>query len=140
MMTSEQDDMTAKATQEKAFRFNQLSAALMVFGIATVLFVQRSDLVMIFLAYVGVSVWSLCFARSHGILVRPLPLKRQNLAAFVTFSTVSFFVALFAAPQVIELFGTVVFIMIAVIFAVHVLYDGVFLGGRRISLFRRPGQ
>jgi hypothetical protein len=95
---------------------------------------------MIFLAYVGVSVWSLCFARSHGILVRPLPLKRQNLAAFVTFSTVSFFVALFAAPQMIELFGTVVFIMIAVIFAVHVLYDGVFLGGRRISLFRRPGQ
>jgi hypothetical protein len=140
MMTADQGDMAAEAMIDKANRFNRLSALAMVFGVATVLFVQRPDLVLIFLSYVGVSVWGLCFARSHGILVRPLPLKRQNLAAFVTFSTLSFFVALFAAPEVVELFGSVVFILIAVIFAVHVLYDGLFRGGRRLSLFRRPGR
>ncbi|MEQ8480888.1 MAG: hypothetical protein RIC18_09530 [Hoeflea sp.] len=139
-MTAEQGDIAADAVIDKANRFNRLSALVMVIGVAAVLFVQRADLVLTFLAYIGVSVWSLCFVRSHGILVRPVPLKRQNLAAFVAFSTLGFLVTLVAAPELVELFGTVVFILIAVIFAVHVLYDGLFRGGRRILPFRRPGR
>ncbi|WP_394690722.1 hypothetical protein [Hoeflea sp.] len=136
-MAADDTDNAAAEEMDKALRFNRLSAGLMVFGVAAALFLLRPELGLIFLAYVGVSVWSMCVVRSQGILVRPLPLKHQNIAAYVAISSVTFFVALFAVPEVIELFGTVVFILIAVIFAVHVLFDGVFLGGRKISLFRR---
>lgn len=139
-MAADDIDKARAEAMDKAFRFNRLSAGLMVFGTAAALFLLRPELGLIFLAYVGVSVWSMCVARSHGILVRPLPLKHQNMAAYVAISSVTFFVALFAAPEVIELFGTVVFILIAVIFAVHVAVHGVFAGGFGISLFRRPGQ
>lgn len=139
-MAADDKDMAAEEAMDKAFRFNRLSAAAMLFGVAAILFLLRPELGLIFLAYVGVSVWSMCVARSYGILVRALPLKHQNMAAYVAISSVTFFVALFAVPEVIELFGTVVFILIAVIFAVHVVYHGVFAGGFGISLFRRPGQ
>lgn len=123
-MAAEENQMNREADMARAFRINHLSAVAMALTVAAVLLLQRPELGLIFIAYVGVSVWAMSFARSRGILVRPLSAKRQNLAAYVALSTAGFFATLYGSPQVIDLYGTVIFLMLAGLLA-YLLLRGI---------------
>ncbi|WP_143439063.1 hypothetical protein [Hoeflea halophila] len=123
-MAAGDNDINREADIDRAFRVNRISAAAMAFAVAAVLLLQRPELGLIFIAYVGVSVWAMSFARSRGILVRPLPAKRQNLAAYVALSTAGFFATLYGSPQVIELYGTAIYLMLAGLLA-YLLLRGI---------------
>lgn len=100
---------------DKAFRVNWMSAIVMTLAIAGVLLMQRPELAWVFMSYVAISVLVISFARSRGILVKPYPLRQQNLAAYVTVSTAGFFATLIGAPELIEIHGSMIYILLALV-------------------------
>ncbi len=106
---------------DKAFRVNWMSAIVMTLAIAGVLLMQRPELAWVFISYVAISVLVISFARSRGILVKPYPLRQQNLAAYVTVSTAGFFATLIGAPELIEIHGSMIYILLALVMVALVL-------------------
>lgn len=106
---------------DKAFRINWISAVLMMLAIAGVLLIQRPELAWVFVSYVTLSVLVISFVRSRGILVKPYPLRQQNLAAYATVSTAGFFATLAAAPELIALHGSMIYVLLAVVMVLLVL-------------------
>jgi hypothetical protein len=100
---------------DKAVMVNRISAIVMALAVAGVLLTQRPGLVLVFLSYVAISVFVMSFARSRGILVKPYRLRQQNLAAYVTVSTAGFFATLFGVPQLVELHGSMIFVLLAIV-------------------------
>lgn len=100
---------------DKAFRVNWMSAIVMTLAIAGVLLMQRPELAWVFISYVAISVLVISFARSRGILVKPYPVRQQNLAAYVTVSTAGFFATLIGAPELIEIHGSMIYILLALV-------------------------
>lgn len=107
---------------ERAFKTNSIAAVVMTFATAAVLALLRPELFLVFISYLGMSVYSLSLARTHGFFVKPYPVKQQNFAAYVSFSTLSFFGTLIAAPQLIELHGAVIYGLVFIVMAGLVLH------------------
>lgn len=121
MAQIEEADQVISEAADKAFRVNWISAIVMALAVAGVLLMQRPELAWVFVSYVAMSVLVMSFARSRGILVKPYPVRQQNLAAYVTVSTAGFFATLFGAPKLIELHGSMIFILLALVMVVLVL-------------------
>jgi hypothetical protein len=86
-----------------------------------VLLLQRPELAWVFVSYVTLSVLVISFVRSRGILVKPYPLRQQNIAAYVTVSTAGFFATLFSAPELIALHGSMIYVLLALVMVLLVL-------------------
>lgn len=114
-------EQTGADLADKAARFNRLSAIAMALVFSAVVMLRHPDLALVFPAYVAISVYAMSFVRRHGILIRRLPVDRQNFAAYVAVSTAGFFATLFTSPQVIELLGSLIFIALALLVAFMVL-------------------
>lgn len=121
MAQIEETDQANSQIADKAFRVNWMSAIVMTLAIAGVLLMQRPELAWVFISYVAISVLVISFARSRGILVKPYPLRRQNLAAYVTVSTAGFFATLIGAPELIEIHGSMIYILLALVMVALVL-------------------
>lgn len=121
MTQIEEADQVNSDVADKAFRVNWISAIVMALAVAGVLLMQRPELAWVFVSYVAMSVLVMSFARSRGILVKPYPVRQQNLAAYVTVSTAGFFATLLGAPKLIELHGSMIFILLALVMVVLVL-------------------
>jgi len=106
-----------QADLARSFKANGVAAIVMTLATAAVLLLLRPELVLVFLSYLGMSVYALSLTRTHGIFIKPYPLRRQNFAAYVTVSTLGFFATLIAAPRLIELHGSVVFFALAIVIA-----------------------
>ena len=121
MAQIEEADQAGSQVADKTFRVNWMSAIVMTLAIAGVLLMQRPELTWVFVSYVTLSVLVISFVRSRGILVKPYPVRQQNLAAYVTLSTAGFFATLFGAPELIELDGSMIYILLALVMVVLVL-------------------
>jgi hypothetical protein len=106
---------------DKAFRMNWISAVVMTLAMAAVLLVQRPEVAWVFVSYVTLSVLVISFVRSRGILVKPYPLRQQNIAAYATVSTAGFFATLFSAPELIALHGSMIYVLLALVMVLLVL-------------------
>lgn len=104
-----------------AFKANGIAAMVMALATAAVLLLLRPELVLVFISYLGMSVYALSLTRKHGILIRPYPVKQQNFAAYVAISTLGFFATLIAAPRLIEIHGSIVFFALAMVIALLLL-------------------
>lgn len=121
MAQIEETDQANSQIADKAFRVNWMSSIVMTLAIAGVLLMQRPELAWVFISYVAISVLVISFARSRGILVKPYPLRQQNLAAYVTVSTAGFFATLIGAPELIEIHGSMIYILLALVMVALVL-------------------
>jgi hypothetical protein len=114
---------TEQADPTQAFKVNSIAALGMTLATAATLLLLRPELFLVFIAYVGMSVFSLSIARTYGLLGQRRPVIEQNFAAYVSISTVGFIATLFGAPQMIELFGSMIFVLVAIVMAILVLYS-----------------
>lgn len=121
MAQIEEVDQVGSEVADKAFRVNWMSAIVMTLAIAGVLLMQHPELAWVFVSYVAISVLVISFARSRGILVKPYPVRQQNFAAYVTVSTLGFFATLFGAPELIELHGSMIYLLLALVMVALVL-------------------
>ncbi|EDQ34670.1 hypothetical protein HPDFL43_00695 [Hoeflea phototrophica DFL-43] len=121
MAQIEETDQANSQIADKAFRVNWMSSIVMTLAIAGVLLMQRPELAWVFISHVAISVLVISFARSRGILVKPYPLRQQNLAAYVTVSTAGFFATLIGAPELIEIHGSMIYILLALVMVALVL-------------------
>lgn len=119
MNHSEQAD---QADPAQAFKVNIIAAIGMTFATAATLLLLRPELFLVFIAYVGMSVFALSWARTYGLLGPRRPVIEQNFAAYVSISTIGFIATLFGAPQIIDLFGSTIFVVVAIVMAILVLY------------------
>ncbi|MDF1606602.1 hypothetical protein PZ897_00275 [Hoeflea sp. YIM 152468] len=118
-MTHTDPAVAAKTAQ--AFKVNRITATVMTLATAATLLLHRPDLSLVYLAYTGMSVYPMSWAVAHGLFARPRPARAQNFAAYVSVSTVGFVITLFAAPQMLDLMGSAIFILFAFVVAILVL-------------------
>lgn len=119
-MNSAEQDGQAGAAQ--AIKVNRIAAIGMTLATAAALLLLQPELALVYVVYVAISVYSLSLTRKYGLLGKARPVHQQNLAAYVSVSTIGFLVSLFAAPQMFEHISSIIFIVIAAVMAVLVLY------------------
>jgi len=119
MNRTEQD---GQAGAVQAFKVNRIAAIGMTLAAAAALLLLRPELALVYVVYVAISVYSLSLTRRYGLFGKARPVPEQNLAAYVSVSTIGFLLSLFAAPQMFEHIGSIIFIVIAAVMAVLVLY------------------
>lgn len=103
---------------QRAFRTNRIAAIVMTLAIAAGLLLQRPEFALVYVGYVVVSVYFLALAKSYGVLVKPSPPAEQNFAAYVSISTFGFFAVMIGAPQLIDLYGTMVLAVLSMLMAI----------------------
>ncbi|KJS09533.1 MAG: hypothetical protein VR78_15865 [Hoeflea sp. BRH_c9] len=110
-----------QADLARSFKANGVAAIVMALTTAAVLLLRRPELALVFISYLGISVYALSLTRTHGVFVKPYPVQQQNFAAYVTISTLGFLATLIAAPRLIELHGSMVFFALAIVIALLLL-------------------
>jgi len=124
MNRTEQAD---QADPAQAFKVNRIAAIVMTFATVAILLLLRPELSLVYLAYMGISVYFMSWARTQGLFGRSRPVMEQNFAAYVSISTIGFVATLRVAPQVIGLIGSaiyIVFAMVMVILILRAIFDG----------------
>ncbi|MGJ8572143.1 MAG: hypothetical protein ACSHXI_15740 [Hoeflea sp.] len=115
-------EQAAQTDSAQAFKVNRIAAIGMTLAAAAALLLLRPELALVYVVYVAISVYSLSLTRRHGLLGKARPVPEQNLAAYVSVSTIGFLISLFAAPQMFQHMGSIIFIVIAAVMVVLVLY------------------
>jgi hypothetical protein len=110
-----------------AFKLNRIAAIVMTLATAAALLLLRPDLSLVYLAYMGISVYPLSWAKTRGFFGQPRPVLQQNFAAYVSMSTIGFVATLLAAPHMIDQIGSGFFILFGLVIAVLVL-RAIFVG------------
>ncbi|WP_322988446.1 hypothetical protein [Hoeflea sp.] len=113
---------TEQADPAHTFKTNRTAAIMMTIAAAVTLMLLRPELSLVYLAYTGISVYSLSWARTRGYVGKPCPVRQQNMAAYVSISTVGFMATLFGAPHLFEPIASVIFIVFAAVMAILALY------------------
>ncbi|WP_417417813.1 hypothetical protein [Hoeflea sp.] len=108
--------------QLQVFKANRMVAIGMTLAAAATLVLLRAELALVYVVYVAISVYSLSWSRTRGLFGQARPVIEQNLAAYVSVSTVGFMATLFAAPQVYDHMGSIIMFGIAIVMAILVLY------------------
>ena len=110
-------EQSGQADLERASKANRLVAIGMAAATAAVLLVLRPDLALVYLFYAGISVYGLSLAKTYGVFVKPAPVRQQNFAAYVSVATLGFVATLIGAPELIELHGTMMFVLFSIVMA-----------------------
>ncbi|MCY0093578.1 hypothetical protein [Hoeflea ulvae] len=121
-MTMTRMDEDGQPEAARAFRGNRMAAIGMTLAAAATLLLLRPELALVYVVHMAISVYALSLTRRHGLLGKACPLQQQNLAAYVSVSTIGFLLSLYAAPEMFDHIGSIIFIVIAAVMAVLVLY------------------
>lgn len=114
----ERTEPSDQLVRQRALRTNRIAAIVMTLAIAAGLLLQRPEFALVYVGYVVVSVYFLALAKSYGIFVKPSPPAEQNFAAYVSISTLGFFAVMIGAPQLIDLYGTMVLAVLTMLMAI----------------------
>lgn len=104
-----------------AFKVNRIAAIGMTLATAAALLLLRPELSLVYLAYIGISVYPLSWAKTHGFFGQPRPVMQQNFAAYVSISTIGFVATLLSAPHMIEQIASAIFIVFALVIVILIL-------------------
>ncbi|MDP3527019.1 MAG: hypothetical protein Q8S27_20790 [Hoeflea sp.] len=110
-------EQSGQADLERAFKANRLVAIGMAAVTAAVLLLLRPDLALVYLGSAGISVYVLSLAKSYGVFVKPAPVRQQNFAAYVSAATLGFVATLIGAPELIDLHGTMIYVLFSIVMA-----------------------
>jgi len=110
-------EQSGQADLERAFKANRLVAIGMAAATTAVLLLLRPDLALVYLGYAGISVYCLSLAKAYGVFVKPGPVRQQNFAAYVSVATLGFVATLIGAPELIELHGTMIYVLFSIVMA-----------------------
>lgn len=114
----ERTEPSDQVALQRAYRTNRIAAIVMTLAIAAALLLHRPEFALVYVGYVGISVYFLGLAKNYGIFVKPSPPAEQNFAAYVSIATLGFLAVMIGAPHLIELYGVMVLAVLCVLMAI----------------------